>query len=438
MVDFIAFEVIINLLMSALIYTIRHSIPIRTPVLIIASLMSILFCSIYPYMASLFIFPGVIYSYVLLVLAGAVLLYFIERIFFAPEDLVKLSEPVVMCQALTVLETPSPVVPVFSLLQIPSGMGMVAETVLTSEREILSENGISKINSGFSGDTEREDVMAEACSGLNSGQAQEDALIPVSTAFAGNQVLPLAPFAEMTVSELCTVADEVPGYVPEDALEDIKKDIYEETEKIAADIEKEILFVLENEYNRNMEDAVEEAASAMFYEQYDYTETGDLLFYYPWDDEGEGTIVIDLPGGTGPEEDIEESTGESQKDEESPLNEGYLLEKEQPLIEVAGEEASTADEAGIYGLVEAAFDKKSAGDLPFAVGTFMRVLKLSPPPRLAMLVCLEMSAIYRDIGQREQAVAALEMFLACWGSDFSTDVMGTILSSIKELKGESR
>ncbi|KJS14590.1 MAG: hypothetical protein VR69_17015 [Peptococcaceae bacterium BRH_c4b] len=399
MVDFIAFAVIINLLMSALIYTIRHSIPIRTPVLIIASLMSLLFCSIYPYMASIFVFPKVIYSYVLLVLAGAVLLYFIERIFFAPEDLVKLSEPVVMGQALTVLETPSPVVPAYSLLQIPSGMEIVAETVLTSEREILSENGIFTINS---------------------------------------QVLPLAPFAEMTVSELCATADEVPGYVPEDALEDIKKDIYEETEKIAADIEKEILFVLENEYNRNMEDAVEEAASAMFYEQYDQTETGDFLFYNPWEDEGEGSIVIDLPGGTGPDEDVEENTGESQKDEESPLNEGYLSEKEQLLIETAGEEAPAEGESGVNGLVEAAFDKKSAGDLSSAVGTFMRVLKLSPPPRLAMLVCLEMSAIYRDIGQREQAVAVLDMFLARWGSNFSTDVMGTILSSIKELKGESR
>ena len=379
MVDFFAFAVIINLLMSALIYTIRYSIPIRTPVLIIASLMSILFCSIYPYMASIFVFPKVIYSYVLLVLAGAVLLYFIERIFFAPEYLVKLSEPVVMGQTLTVLETPSPVGPAFSLLQIPSGMEIVA----------------------------------------------------------GNQVLPLAPFAEMTVSELCTTADEVPGYVPEDALEDIKKDIYEETEKIAADIEKEILFVLENEYNRNMEDAVEEAASAMFYEQYDQTETGDFLFYNPLEDEGEGSTVIDLPGGTGPDEDVEENTGESQKDEKSPLNEGYLLEKEQPLIETAGEEAPAAGESGVNGLVEAAFDKKSAGDLPAAVGTFMRVLKLSPPPRLAMLVCLEMSAIYRDIGQREQAVAVQEMFLSRWGPNFSTDVMGTILSSIKELKGES-
>lgn len=462
MADFIAFAVFINLLMAGLIYTIRHMIPIRTPVLMMASVMSIIFCTMYPYLASFFVFPQVIYFYMFLVLAGAVLLYFIERTFFTPESLAELSEPVAVGEVCTVMETSSPLAPYRPLLQTPSGREMLQDTVFASAEDISPENSMAAIDLAYS---VKEEVAANAWSAVDGGEVRAGGMAPGGPAepsraqpvelimeqyfeqpaeYSGE--LAEKKHRELIFSELSAAAGEVSGYIPEDAGADNMKEIYEAADKIAADIEKENLAVLENEYNRNMADA-EEAAAAIFDEKYNNVMEncfipGDSLFDNYWGDEGGDSTFIGFAGTTGSDVEMEESAGEIGAVEmifldARPLCESHLNE-EQPEVEVAGEVAPTASDNRINALLAEAFDQKSAGDLPAAVSIFMRVLKSGPSPRLAMLLCLEMGAIYRDIGQKEQAAAALEMFLARWGANFSNDVIEEIVSSIKQLKGEDQ
>ncbi|MFZ5642972.1 MAG: hypothetical protein ACOY46_05235 [Bacillota bacterium] len=87
MLEFIIVVILANLVMMALLYFLRHAIAIRAPVLFIAVGISIIYCIIYPFLAAQMHYPKVLYLYVLLIMAGAGALYYIEVKFFSAREL---------------------------------------------------------------------------------------------------------------------------------------------------------------------------------------------------------------------------------------------------------------------------------------------------------------------------------------------------------------
>ncbi|MHB8156074.1 MAG: hypothetical protein ACYDEQ_01550 [Desulfocucumaceae bacterium] len=87
MLDFVFVVILANLIMLAALYLLRHIIAIRAPVLIIAVGISIIYCISYPFIAARAAYPNVVYLYILLIMAGAGLLYYIENRFFASREL---------------------------------------------------------------------------------------------------------------------------------------------------------------------------------------------------------------------------------------------------------------------------------------------------------------------------------------------------------------
>ncbi|MFZ5596039.1 MAG: hypothetical protein ACOY31_03405 [Bacillota bacterium] len=84
----------------------------------------------------------------------------------------------------------------------------------------------------------------------------------------------------------------------------------------------------------------------------------------------------------------------------------------------ATEEGGTIYDAGeddLNRLVTAAFDSLAAGDSPGAISGFLKALKQNPPPKLAVMLCMEISSIYIAQGRKDQALAVVEMLEAVWG-----------------------
>lgn len=468
MSEFLAFTTLFNAAIFAGVFAIRRSIPIKTPVLIIAFSMSVLFCFLYPLLASYLAFPFVVYVYMLMVMVGAVLLFFIERFYFAPEADNESPDGYVAGRSYTVMETAVSVPSAYPVFKPMPGISLRDKFYLPGEKLALpagnsfknpcpeSVAGIFPVfPSGHDREaTEREYefsrviVMADSCessidetsmdiceivsadialgdncakealpAGITICEGEDGSYVPVATveyAKPENEEiineLPQAVFSDGVFPDVyqCACTD-VTIYLDTER-DEIPDEMQGEPQNIPDECLKENIILLENEYNRNMEEvvdkAVEETAATVIQGQFDGFEVGYYTDDSPYDYEREDCSA-------------EVAAAASQSPD--------AYQTEQPDI--------SPEHSDINSLVGVAFDKKSSGDLSGAVAVFMQVLRLNPAARLAALICIEMSAIYRDIGQTEQAAAVLEMLLARWGAAIDGIMSESIRNSINELKG---
>lgn len=93
-------------------------------------------------------------------------------------------------------------------------------------------------------------------------------------------------------------------------------------------------------------------------------------------------------------------------------------------------------ELEIKTIVARAFDALGAGDKFGAAKSFFKALKLDPPPKLAAMVCVEISSIYLSEGRKPQALAVMEMLQEVWGPMLDENDSGRIKTIIIELRRE--
>lgn len=474
--EFLTFTTLFNAAIFIGIFAIRRSIPIKTQVLIIAFSMSVFFCFLYPLLASYFTFPFVIYVYILLVVIGAILLFFIERLYFAPEADDRRPDGYTAGSAFTVMESAVPAPSAYPVYKPLPGIGLGDKGCLPGERIALPagnspnkpfpepaaglpadlrpglaeeeaggeyQKGIAIAN-GIAVEDSRLPLVNEppaevieiisadaaavdnrACAHreppqpcISIGKEEEGFCVPVSTPEFIKpenedmaEELSRAVFSVSVFPDVyqcaCTDAD----ICRDDGTDELLDDIHAVPQNIQDECLEENILLLENEYNRNMEEvvdeAVEEAAAAELTERNGGFEVGYYIDDSPYDCRREDCLA-DRAAAPGRSSDA--------------------LQEEQPAV--------LPGHCDINSMVDVAFDKKSSGDLAGAVAVFMQALRLNPSVRLAVLICLEMSAIYRDIGQTEQAAAVLDMLLARWGTAIDGKIYEVIKNSINELKGE--
>lgn len=88
----------------------------------------------------------------------------------------------------------------------------------------------------------------------------------------------------------------------------------------------------------------------------------------------------------------------------------------------------------IEGLLDKAFDALGSGEKYRAAEIFFKALKLNPGPKLAVMICLEMSSIYLSRGRKGQALAVMEMLWDVWGpmlDEVNTVKIKTILIQLR-------
>jgi len=88
----------------------------------------------------------------------------------------------------------------------------------------------------------------------------------------------------------------------------------------------------------------------------------------------------------------------------------------------------------IKSLVARAFDTLESGDKLRAAEMFFQVLKLNPPPKLAAMLCIEISSIYLSGGRARQALAVAEMVREVWGAvldDYDLDRLENTLIQLR-------
>ncbi|KJS02111.1 MAG: hypothetical protein VR68_03535 [Peptococcaceae bacterium BRH_c4a] len=87
-------------------------------------------------------------------------------------------------------------------------------------------------------------------------------------------------------------------------------------------------------------------------------------------------------------------------------------------------------------MVARAFDSLASGDSAGAVEDFFRVLRMEPPPKLAVMLCIEISSIYLARGHKGQSLAVLEMLDVVWGHALDPGDAQEVKTKIKRLEGE--
>lgn len=93
-------------------------------------------------------------------------------------------------------------------------------------------------------------------------------------------------------------------------------------------------------------------------------------------------------------------------------------------------------EPKIRTIVAHAFDALGAGDKFGAAENFFKAIKLNPPPKLAAMVCVEISSIYLSEGRKAQALAVMEMLQEVWGPMLDENDTGRIKTIIIQLRRE--
>lgn len=61
---------------------------------------------------------------------------------------------------------------------------------------------------------------------------------------------------------------------------------------------------------------------------------------------------------------------------------------------------------------------------------------MDPPPKLAVMLCVEIGSVYLAEGQKGPALAVLEMLEAMWGQALSAEDLAEIKTEIIKLRGE--
>ncbi|MCL6477703.1 MAG: hypothetical protein K6T65_04740 [Peptococcaceae bacterium] len=361
MFEFVSLVVFANLILLACLYFLRRLIDVRVPVLFIAVVISVFFCILYPFLATIVTYPQIIYLYIGLILAGAGLLYWVESKLISGE----------------VRENKYSGVSVGDTLAVVEGGGPAME-----------------INGGVFRDY-----------GKRSGVQDTDK--PVATGLTA--VLP----EESVPANLY----ETPAVlmVPETEMKDIETPVvYVEgpAEEMAA---WEGPRLEEAAWEEPPVEAAEEAAAE--------------------EEQPAGEVVAEeMPLETAA---VEEPEGEPVEIEEPP---GGPMEVE---AEAAGEPAVEAlhysfrdDELDMSGVVARAFDVLATGNRIGAAETFFRALKLNPPPKLAALLCIEISSIYLIEGNIKQALTVIEMVEDVWGSVLDEKDLARVKSIKNQLRSE--
>lgn len=443
MFEFILLTVAMNGLILAGLCLCRRIIPIRAPVLFIATGISSFFCALYPFMASFLTYPAVIYFYVLLVIFGGVLLLFIERFYFPPrmaagEQLIDMPDG----GELAVAEAVKAGEPLFNYEQ-PDSPCLLFETgaaqVTIDQENCPPETLFSK--SCLPLNVQDNDPVANlrpGCDDLLEGVNQnvdEVAQMSAATSEADREDSGIDRYEEAVLERTFReiAASDLPA---EDNLEDNKEENSEDNSGPAEDgsgAAEDIAIQVDSpgavdDIAIHVEDSPDPVEHAF----------GPMEDIIGSEEDEAGPVKMDTAG----EQEVNDPSGpvEDYGIEGNP--EKKIMCPESPgdfVAAAAGENvADYRQQSDIKELIDIAFSKKNIGDLPGAVSVFMHALKLDPQPGLAMLICIEMSSIYRDIGQRTQAVGVLEMLLARWGGGFGEKVVEQVKSVIDELKGESK
>lgn len=365
MLVFVLLVVSANLLLLALLYFMRRIIEIRVPILIIAVGISIFFCILYPFLAAVVPYPQVVLLYGAIILAGAGLLYVIE------------------CRLMTgnAADDKYTGITVGDALAAVEGGGASLEV----DGGIFHGGGI--ICSQAPGD--RKPVVGERV------VAEEYAETAVKEQFESTAVEePVAgESAEMIAAE-APVAGEPEEFTAAEA------PVVDEPEEFTA--------VEEPVADQPLAVAAEELTNEEFVEV--------VVERLPEE------AVIDEPveQAVDPEEAVGEASGKDVAVEPPAAAVPEQLvpggAEEQTVILTDREVPGAAEEQDINQVVARAFDILSEGDKLRAAETFFSALKLNPPPKLASMLCIEISSIYLSLGNRRQALNVMEMVEEAWGS----------------------
>jgi hypothetical protein len=108
------------------------------------------------------------------------------------------------------------------------------------------------------------------------------------------------------------------------------------------------------------------------------------------------------------------------------------------MAEGPGKDVAPAEGEDIGSLVARSFDALGAGDKFKALEGFFKALKLNPEPRLAAMLCIEISSIYLSEGRRVQALAVMEMLQDVWGPALGEKDSERVKTIIIQLRREAK
>jgi len=488
MFEFVLMVVLANAIMLACLYILRHVIAIRAPVLFIAVGISIFYCILYPFLVSRVPYPKVLYLYALLIMIGAALLYIIETRFFSVEEIgdnevagmtigdtlavvegkrFSLDSIRGMVNRLSLKES----IRAFPLtvknfrLEQPGGdltgnryasAGIEAELSpdnvhLQKDRKELKEEvdtlalcasqvvathfpveycakGIVEAQEELSVDESRaEPGEPESVGGIvQTGEA-------VTTVKDGAQsFVEISEGVEITpqdAEEIAADTEDTPQG-PEEITEGAE-DTPQDAEEIAEGIEHisegatEQLALMNGHHEECIPPMLEIPDQAVIQESADKPGISR---------DSMAILDVDVLGDI----DVEAVSADEAVDEPEVTEEQWNFEGASGDISggKAHDDRELTGESQINIMVARAFDSLASGDSAGAVEDFFRVLKMEPPPKLAVMLCIEISSIYLAGGHKRQALAVLEMLEVVWGHALDSVDAEEVKIKIKRLKGE--
>ena len=452
MFEFVLMVVLANAIMLACLYILRHVIAIRAPVLFIAVGISIFYCILYPFLVSRVPYPKVLYLYALLIMIGAALLYIIETRFFSAEEIGD-NEVAGMPigDALAVVEGKR-----FSLDSI---RGMVnrlslkerirAFPLIIKNSRLEQPGGDLTVNRYTSAGIEAELSLDN----VHLQEERKELKEEVDTlALCASQVVATHFPVEYCAKEMVEVQEELS--VDESRAEPGETEsvggIVETGEAVTTVKDGAQSFVEIPEGLENTPQDAEEITKGTEDTLQDPEEITEGAEDTPQDAEEIAEGVEDIS------EDVSEQSAlmNSHHEECIPPVSLYMLDiLDEVVIEESSdkpgisrdfmtEEQKAHDDRELTGesqiniMVARAFDSLASGDSAVAVEDFFRVLKMEPPPKLAVMLCIEISSIYLAGGHKRQALAVLEMLEVVWGHALDSGDAQEVKIKIKRLKGE--
>lgn len=421
MSEFVLVVVLTNLIILVCMYLLRHLIAIRAPVLFIAVGISIILCILYPFLAAWVSYPQVIYLYAALVLAGAGVLYKIENTLFAATDITRgeMAE-VAVGEALAAVEGGP-------ALGVDRGIfqGFVVPLALSRENAEEAETTDTPPAAG-------EDREREAADSAGGTPEEGISVYMRDESTEAASVRDLEPheitFTEEVPVEISEVeveneTQELTAGAPEFALEEPDR-LPAETERPDAVVEEMLGEISASLLLERAEDEVGgEAPAGIVLEESeaDEFEAGDFLAAGTHE-EAEADPFDELAVAEMPEIAV------GQYSDPEPASAGDLA-----IDQFTGMQQ---DEKDIGSLVAQAFDSLGTGDRARAVEIFFKALKLNPSPKLAAMLCIEISSVYVAEGRTRQALAVMEMLQEVWGPMLEENDMGRIKTIKIQLRRE--
>lgn len=448
MFEFVTLVVLANLAILGGLYVLRHFIAIRAPVLFMAVGLSILLCILYPFVVVLVSYPQVIYLYAALILAGAALLSVIESKFLVAEELRQNENLSTALGDVLVATGGAPAV--------EAGR----DTFHVSGGANLNQTRESPGNSVVAGEPPPSPIQYTA-------NIIEEVVVPSPwepgiSAAPGQMVY---GSDEPDIAPGATVDDELPVMPPGS---DYLTAVWPAEQ--AATVE-----AVPEEITCTVDAGPAEPAAAID-NCYPVEPAGTL----PEEPVTAGDIAGDLPAGAPLGEGFSagesdwvspaslggatppELAGETTRPElvfpeetadEPPADDKPGVAVSQPedynpapargpypggMTEGPGEDTVPTGGEDIGGLVARSFDALVAGDKFKGLEGFFKVLKLNPEPRLAAMLCIEISSIYLSEGRRMQALSVMEMLQEVWGPALGEKDSERIKTIIIQIRREAK